>query len=81
MNYLVFEFQTSNGTTSVLQKILSDPKNKLEAESEWHDVMKYAAISTVETHGAVMLTQDGKIVMTGYYNHPVSSNEEPEPET
>lgn len=78
MNYIVNELQTVGGTTAVLTNTYTD---KNQAESSFHNILKYAALSQVEIHSAVMLTEDGRLVRQECYRHPrvaeePASNEE-----
>lgn len=71
MNYIVKEFQTSNGVTAEVPITLTDPTNQQEAESQFHLILASAAVSNVEVHSAVILTEDGRNVRNECYRHPV----------
>lgn len=68
MNYIVIELQTTGGTTSLPTNTYSD---RNQAESKFHEILKYAAVSQVEDHAAVMLTEDGRLVRQESYKHVV----------
>lgn len=65
--YIVQEIQTNDGQSSLLDPIKK--VNKLEAESEWHIKMGYAAISEVQIHTVILYDEHGTIVMQGSYEH------------
>lgn len=66
MNYVVVELQTTNGTTTVLTNSYSDRNT---AEQKYHQVLSYAAVSTVEFHAASMLDQFGNVMKSECYTH------------
>ena len=79
MNYIIKEFQTNNGTTAEVPIALNDPSDLREAESKFHTVLANAAVSNVQEHAAVILTQDGRIVRSECYKHysePAEQSEE-----
>ena len=85
MNYIVKELQTTSGVTTEVAHPLNDPTNRMEAESAYHYILFAAAISSIEEHAAVILTQDGRVVRQECYKHypeptPVEPEPEPEPE-
>lgn len=65
--FIIQEIQTNNGQTSLLPAI--NREDKLEAESEWHIKMGYAAISEVQVHTVIMYDEHGNVVKQGYYEH------------
>lgn len=84
MRYITIEIQNNaDGSASFPyeNKIKAfDDKNK--AESEFHRVLQYAAISTAPSKGCVLLTSTGELLRSEFYEHPVAAPEpEPEPET
>ena len=70
MNYIVKEFQTTNHITQEVPHSLNDPSSQNEAESALHLILASAAISQVEVHTGVILTEDGRVVKQGCYRHP-----------
>lgn len=42
-----------------------------EAENKYHTILAYAAISSVEKHSAVMLTNDGEFIKSECFEHEV----------
>lgn len=65
--YIVFEIQTNGNRASVLDPVCKSDLN--EAMSEYHRILSYAAISSVEKHAAVVLTETGAKVVGEYYEH------------
>lgn len=65
MNFIVIELQTTE-TTAVISTTHTD---RLQAEQKYHEVLSYAAVSKVPTHGAVMLTSNGTFIKGETYNH------------
>ena len=55
--YWVVEIQNNNGTWA---HIITQHSTREEAESKWHTVLGYAAVSDLTAHGAVMF--DDKVV-------------------
>lgn len=74
MNYIVIELQTNGSTTATIVSVYAD---RLQAENKFHDILRAAAVSSVEAHGAAIMTEDGKPVRPAecYHHFP-----EPEPE-
>lgn len=74
MNYIVIEIQTNAGTSAIVPPVLFTDRNA--AEAQFHTMLAAAAISAVEIHSVVMLTEDGRIVRTECYRHSAATNEE-----
>lgn len=72
--FIVLEIQeaTYGGTPSTLVFVEED---KDHAMSKWHEILKYAAVSSLYRHSAVVLTTEGKIVATESYVHTQRSDE------
>ncbi len=66
--YIVLEIQTNGDHASVLDPICKSELN--EAMSEYHRILSYAAISSIEKHTAVVLTETGAKVTGECYEHP-----------
>ena len=73
MNYIVIELQTTGGTTALITNTYTD---RNQAESKFHEILQYAAVSQVEDHAAVMLTEDGRLVRQESYKHAAPEPEE-----
>ena len=87
--YLVFEMQTdANGHVVVVDSANISTFDDLNAaESKYHLILSYAAMSQVPTHAAVIIDNYGNIVMQQAYTHFVidepsnnSGNASAEPE-
>lgn len=74
MNYIVIEIQTNAGTSAIVPPVLFTDRNA--AEAQFHTMLAAAAISSVEIHSVIMLTEDGRIVRTECYRHSAATNEE-----
>lgn len=65
MLYYVIELQSNEGGACV-PVVFND---RDQAESKYHDVLKYAAVSDVRKHGAILCNEDGFIIKSEVYNH------------
>lgn len=74
MTYIVMELQTNNGVTSIVTPSSYTDRN--QAESQFHSILATAAVSSVEEHAVVMLTNDGRIVRNECYKHYTEPQEE-----
>lgn len=73
MKYLVMELQTA-ADGSVANLVYSfDTRD--EADSKYHYILSYAAVSTLPAYAAMVFTSTGELLMSQYYAH----NQEPEP--
>lgn len=77
--YIVDEIQIYNdGTMGTLQYTFD---NRAEAESKYHGVLSFAAVSTCPVHTAIMFTSSGVLIATQTYYHDIPVPETPtEPE-
>ena len=66
MVFYVVEIQTLQNSGSVIPFTFV---NRNEAEQKYHETLKYAAVSEVPYHGAIMFNQDGFVLKTEVYNH------------
>jgi len=64
--YVVVEIQTSNGVTS---QITTVEQNRDTAEQKYHQILSYAAVSSVEIHSAVILNPEGQRIKSECYKH------------
>lgn len=71
--YLVMEIQKSN--KGQVSQLVTSHAERAEAEKKYHTVLAYAAVSSVDIHSAVMLTDEGDMVKKETYYHG-----QPEPE-
>ena len=65
MAFIVSELQTGE-TTAVLNFVFAD---RLQAEQKFHEVLAYAAVSTLPVHSAVMMTEEGVLIKRESYMH------------
>ena len=65
--YFIQEIQTTGGQSALLPVISKE--TEIEAESEWHIKMGYAAISSVEIHTVIMYDEHGNFKKQGFYEH------------
>ena len=68
MKYIVIEMQ--NGVVGSNVWVYEDRNT---AESKYHSVLSFAAVSSVENHAAVLLTEDGVSIAHASYKHPVET--------
>lgn len=65
--YVVLEIQTlSNGQVACLA---TPHDSQMQAESSYHSVLAAAALSDLPRHAAVLMTSDGSVQMSQYYEH------------
>ncbi len=68
--YAVFEIQkTSESSVAVVTPIFTSA-NEHQAESEFHRLCSYAAISSVLRHTIMMIREDGLPYRVESYDHP-----------
>lgn len=72
--YLVIEIQKSNG--GQVNPLVTTHAERAEAEQKYHTVLAYAAVSSVDVHSAVMLTDEGDMVKKETYYHGHATTEE-----
>lgn len=66
MVYVVIEIQSNNETASTL---INSYTNRNEADSKFHQILSAAALSSIPTHSAVLLTDTGKMLKNETYEH------------
>ena len=64
--YILVELQTNGGQTA---NIVTSFEDRLEAFSAYHSVLASAAVSSVETHAAVLLDERGNLIQREFYRH------------
>lgn len=67
--YIVMEIQRSG--EDVLNTLVSTYTTRNEAESKYHQILTSAAISQVEQHSAVLLSETGYNIKQESYDHRV----------
>ena len=70
MRYITMEVQNNaDGSASFPSNFKTwDDINK--AESEFHKILMYAAISTAPSKGCMLLTSTGELLRSEFYEHP-----------
>lgn len=71
--YTVIELQTNDGVTAILTYSFTD---RDQAEAKFHNILSYAAVSTVEIHAVSIIDALGDVVKNDRYYH---AQPEPEP--
>jgi len=69
--FVVVELQTL--ADGQIASITTDYDTRREAESHWHEVMKYAALNTIPVHAAIMVDNLGIVYLQGHYDNPVEA--------
>ena len=65
--YIVIEMQTNNGTTAIVPPVTFDDINK--AYQKYYQILSAAAVSSVPTHTAIILTERGDVVRVEHFEH------------
>lgn len=63
---IVCELQTTAETTAAINFAFAD---RLQAEQKYHEVLSFAAVSTVPVHSAVMFNEEGVLIKRESYHH------------
>ena len=66
MKYIVIELQTTDDNVSTLTTQYDDLS---QAESAYHQVLMYAAISEIDWHGAILMNSQGAIYKQECFCH------------
>lgn len=75
--YIIMEVQIfADGGISTPSYAYSD-KNR--AEQKYHTILASAAVSKLPRHTCFMLMDDGRVIRSESYEHPVEPEPEPEP--
>lgn len=64
--YIVVEFQSNAGQTSILTYPFADASL---ADQKYHEVLAYAAISEVEIHAVSIMNEYGCVAKNEFYTH------------
>ena len=59
---IVIELQTNNGVTSAITTAYT---NDQEAYQKYHQVLSYAAVSSVDVHTAILVDEYGAVARSG----------------
>lgn len=74
--YIVMEVQVFQDGTMSSPCYAYEDINK--AEQKYHEILSYAAVSSLPRHTAFMLTDDGHVMRSESYEHPVEPESEVE---
>lgn len=66
MKYIVVEIQTNDGQVSTL---VTQKDTLNEAQSVYHSVLAAAALSSVDFHAAVLMTNEGISLYSDGFSH------------
>ena len=75
MKYIVLEIQATEDSVATLPPVIKD--TRMEAESEYHIKLGYAAISQVRKHSVVLLDDKGSPIYWDCYEHIPEPDLEP----
>lgn len=71
--YIVIEIQASaDGTVSTLVDSFNDIN---AAYNKYYTILAYAAVSTIAKHTAMLLTNNGQLWESKYFEHPLLEEE------
>ena len=71
--YIVLEIQKNiNGQISTIPTSFI---SRNEAESKYHTILSFAAISEVPVHSAIIMTEEGQPIMYQSYSHEVNEED------
>lgn len=73
--FIVIEMQTNNGATTVVTPIKTFTDIN-EAYEEYYRILMYAAVSKLEVHTAMILTETGDVVRVEHFAHGTEVAEE-----
>lgn len=65
--FIVIELQKTSDDS--VANIVTSYANQNEAESKYHDILRAAAISPVLVHSAMIVTEEGFVLKSEYYEH------------
>lgn len=71
--YLVIELQKNSEGT--LSNLVTTHETLQEADSKFHQVLSYAAVSAISLHSATILSERGKMIRNECYEHKETEQE------
>lgn len=78
MRYITFEIQNNADGSASFPSGYKTFDDLNAAESEFHKILMYAAISTAPSKGCMLLTSTGELLRSEFYEHPQEQEEEEE---
>lgn len=71
--FYICEIQTNKDGTGA--HIMSTAPTLNEAESKYHQILSYAAVSTLTCHAAIIFDEKGYTQMSRFYEHEQEAND------
>ena len=68
--FIVLELQATSDNVSHIFTVYN---SQAEAESNYHLVLSAAAISTIPSHSALLMTADGQVLRSETYKHEATA--------
>ena len=78
MRYITMEIQNNADGSASFPSEYKTWDDLQKAESEFHKILMYAAISSSPSKGCVLLTSTGELLRAEFYEHPVVDEGEEE---
>lgn len=78
MRYITMEIQNNNDGTASFPSGYKTHDDLQKAESEFHKVLMYAAISTAPSKGCMLFTSTGELLRSEFYEHMQEPEEQGE---
>jgi len=75
MRYITIEIQNNADGSATFPSNFKTWDDINNAESEFHKILMYAAISSSPSKGCVLLTSTGELLRSEFYEHPVEQVE------
>ena len=71
--YIVIEMQTNDGITSTITNAYDDESLAFQ---KYHQILSFAAVSTVDVHTAVMMNEYGMVIRNEDFTHNSEETQE-----
>ena len=75
MQYIVLELQT--GRDGKVAHIVNKKDTYGEALQAYYNILMYACVTSLPTHGVMILTGEGEVLKAEFYHGPEEQPEEP----
>lgn len=76
--FVVTEYQTTDESTTALINYVYTDRNT--AEQKYHEILSYAAVSSLPIHAASMANEYGGLYKNEFYEHTPAPEPEPTPD-